>query len=162
MPIIVQVCVVIATIAIVVVTIMVVRLMRRLEVLSAATTQSLAKVDTFLEQSQKASIRIEGMLGSLEHMTGSVRGAVDSLQVVVQRAAGLTSSILDEVERPVQNLVGVIRAVQAGAAFLVQKWTARTPPSGNAPPAHPDVMDAPESAPAGGVASGPNAEYRVV
>ncbi len=162
MPIIVQVCVVIATIAIVIVTIMVVRLMRRLEVLSAAATQSLARVDAFLEQSQKASIRIEGMLGSLEHMTGSVRGAVDSLEVVVQRAAGLASSILDEAERPVQNVVAVIRAVQAGAAFLVQQWTSRTRPSGNAPPAHPDIVNAPESDPAGGVASGPNAEYRVV
>ena len=149
MPIIVHVCVVIATIAIVVVTIMVVRLMRRLEALSVAVTESLARVDTFLDQSQKASIRIEGMLGSLEHMTGSVRGAVDSLQVVVQRAAGLTSSILDEVERPVQNLVGVIRAVQAGAAFLVQRWTGHTAPSGVARPGRQDVVEAPGSDPAG-------------
>lgn len=130
MPIVVQACIVIATLAIVVLTIMAIRLMRRLEALSTAASRSLGRFDAFLEQSQKASVRIDGMLVSLEHMTGSVRASVDHLGAVVHRATGLTSSVLDEVERPVRNAVAMFRAVQAGAAFLAQRWTGQPTSSG--------------------------------
>ena len=129
MPIIVQACIVIATLAIVIFTIMAIRLMRRLESLSAAASLSLGRFDEFLEQSHKASLRVDGMLVSLEQMTSSVRASVQQLEEVVHRAAGLASSVLDEVERPVRNAVSVLRAVQAGATFLVQKWTGRNPTS---------------------------------
>ena len=127
MPIVVQACIVIGTLAVVILTIMAIRLMRRLEALSTAASQSLGRFDTFLEQSQKASVRIDSVLASLEHMTGSVRASVEHLEDVVHRAAGLTSSVLDEVERPIRNAGAVFRAIQAGASFLAQKWTGRDP-----------------------------------
>lgn len=126
MPLLVQVCVVIATAAAVTVAFVMIRVLRRLE----KAAEGWSRVSSAWS---RTAVEVESVMRDTRDLTASLRGAVIPLQnaarhleAVAGRATSLSQDVLDEVVTPVRGLVGVIAGVKAGTRTLVDSWKRRT------------------------------------
>jgi uncharacterized protein YoxC len=120
---IVQVCVVIVTIAVVVLAYFAARMMFRIEATTKKLEAGYAHLEEILEDSRQTSRKVRDLIGVLEQIAHSVRSGVERIEGVVDRATSVSSTVLDEIERPVRDVVGVIRGFRAGVRALTDRWT---------------------------------------
>ena len=116
MPVIVQVCVVIVTIAIVTLAINAFRLMNSMNA-------TLAKVDELVESFRGTPERIRHVLASVEEVANSARTMVAGVKDVVGYATDISASVIDEVAKPVLGAVAVLRGLRTGTKFLMERLT---------------------------------------
>ena len=126
MPLIAQICMVIVTIAVAVFAVMGIRLMAQTNKLIVSANVSLAEVPTLLEEVKRTSARVEELLAAFASISESARVGVSQFENVATRAGGLASTLLNEVERPLAQAVGIARSIRFGANYLVQRWKSRT------------------------------------
>jgi uncharacterized protein YoxC len=116
MPVIVQVCVVIVTIAIVTLAINAFRLMNSMNA-------TLARVDELVESFRGTPERIRHVLDTVEEVAGSARTMVAGVKDVVGYATDISASVIDEVAKPVLGAVAVLRGLRTGTKFLMERLT---------------------------------------
>lgn len=122
MPMIVQACIVVVTIAVVVMAFMAVRLMIRLDALTDTVESGFLHMREAIDGFRKTSDKLDGVLGVVDQIAQSVRTGTDRVEGVVDQASSVASTFLDEVERPVHEAVAVMRGIQAGTRALMQRW----------------------------------------
>jgi len=120
---IIQVCIVIVTIAVVVLAYFAARMMFRIEATTKKLEAGYAHLEEILEDSRQTSRKVRDLMGVLEQIAHSVRSGVERIEGVVDRATSVSSTVLDEIERPVRDVVGVIRGFRAGVRALTDRWT---------------------------------------
>jgi hypothetical protein len=125
MPLIAQICMVVVTIALLVVAVMAVRVMLQIRGLIQTANLSLAELPGLLEETKRASARAEELLIAFTRITRSAQVAVSQFEGLATRSSALTTALLDEVERPVTHVVGMIRGIQVGANHLLRRWKSR-------------------------------------
>lgn len=117
-----QICMILVTIALLGVAGLSIRLMHQTRVLIENANRSLAELPALIEQARKASARADELLHAFSRITSSVEGSVSQFERLSSRTSALTTTLFDEVERPVSHVVRAIRGFQAGATHLIQRW----------------------------------------
>lgn len=131
MSVIVQICVVVVTIAVVLVAYVAARLMLQFETTTKKFQAAYPNVMEILEDLRQTSLKVRELTVQLEDISRTVQSGATRVEGVVDRAASLSSTVLDELERPVRHAVAVMRGLQTGMRVLTQRWT-----NGRAPMAH--------------------------
>jgi hypothetical protein len=122
MPVLVQICVVIVTIGLLAIAVLAVRMMTRffgraaedLTQLTLAVRESAAQVDLVSRETR-------GLVASLRECIPPVQRVVDRCDVVSERAADLSSVVLEGFERPVFTAAAVARGVRSGAGHFLER-----------------------------------------
>jgi hypothetical protein len=117
-----QICIVAVTIALVGMAVMVIRLMIKTSTLIESASRSLAELPALIEEIRQISARADDLLIAFSQITGSARSAATQFESVTTRSSALASALIDEIEHPVSQAVGLIRGIRVGASFLVQRW----------------------------------------
>jgi len=125
MPLIAQICMIVVTLALVGIAVMAIRLMLQTRVLIETANRSLAELPALIAETKRTSAMAEELLVAFTRITRSAHVAVSQFEGLATRSSALTNTLLDEVERPVSHVVGVIRGIQAGASHLIQRWKSR-------------------------------------
>jgi hypothetical protein len=128
---IIQVCVVVVTIAVVLLAYVGARTMLRLEATTKRLEARFAHLDEILEDSRQTSRKVRDLVIVLEQIAQSARSGVERVGGVVGRAASMSTAVLDEIERPVRDVVAVIRGLRSGVRAFTGRLT-----NGREPMAH--------------------------
>lgn len=123
MPLIAQICMVIVTIVLAAMAVMAIRLMLQTRTLLESARISLAELPAMIEEVKRTSARADELLLAFARISGSVSTAATHFERLATHTTTLASSLLEEVERPVSQLVRVMRALRFGAGHLVNTWT---------------------------------------
>ena len=123
MNILVQLCIVIVTLAIVTLAYMGTRLMLRLDAMTKTLEVGFQHLEQILEDVRQTSTRLNAVIDVTEETALSVRRGVRTLEHVVERAGSTASLVLDEIERPVRKASLVLKGIRAGAALLQKRWS---------------------------------------
>jgi len=121
MPALIQICIVIVTIALLAIALMTVRMIDRfnkateeLKHLTQTVRQSAVKFDLVTGEAH-------GLMASLRDCVPPVLRIVDRFEAVGQRTADLTSTLLEELELPVFAAAAVSRGVKSGARHFLKR-----------------------------------------
>jgi hypothetical protein len=87
--------------------------------------RSLAELPALIEDVKRMSERADELLVAFSHITRSAKAGVSRFEGLATRSSTLASSLLDEVERPLSNAVGLMRGLRSGANYLMQLWSTR-------------------------------------
>ena len=122
MPALVQICIVIVTLAFVALVVTTVRALIRLGQetarLTSAAQLSMAQVERIVLETQE-------LLATAREIVTPARRVVDRFQKLGERAADLSTAVLDEIEQPVVTAVAFARGVKVGTGRLVDLFTRR-------------------------------------
>lgn len=125
MPLLLQVCVVVVTIAIVALVMSAMRTLTRLQKtlgdfnsLNEQVRHSLTRVDRLTDEAQ-------GVLVSVRDVVPAVRRVVGRFESIGDRAADISAAVLEEVEAPVYTAVALVRGVRSTATQLIQRLAQR-------------------------------------
>jgi len=128
MPALVQVCIVIATIALAAVAVALVgtlvRLGRTAEDVSQLTRSArgtLAQVDLIAQEAR-------AVVSSLRECVPPVQRVLDRFEILGRRTADLSSVVLEEIETPVHAAAAVARGLTSGANVLIRRLVERFSP----------------------------------
>jgi uncharacterized protein YoxC len=119
----VQACIVIVTIAVVVLAYFGVRMMFRIEATTKELEAGSRHLEEILNDMRQTSVKVRTLLDVLEQIAHTVRSGVERIEGVVDRATSVSETVLDEIERPVRGVVGVIRGIRSGVRSLTERWT---------------------------------------
>jgi uncharacterized protein YoxC len=122
MPMIVQICVVIVTMTIVALAVATILAMVRLGKAAARLT---AAAQVSVTQVELVVLETRELLASARLIAAPAQNVVRRFQRIGERAADLSTAVLDEIEQPVVTAVAVARGVKSGAATLLQLMTRR-------------------------------------
>jgi uncharacterized protein YoxC len=122
MPALLQICIVIVTIGVLTIALLTVRMMARffskaaedISQLTAAVRESVDQIDLVARESR-------ALVASLRDCVPPVQRVVDRFEHVGQRTADLSSSILDELERPVFTVSAAVVGIRLGAGHLLKR-----------------------------------------
>jgi hypothetical protein len=123
MSIVVQICVVIVTIAVVLMAYATIRLMLQIKISMKKLEGSYGYLQELLEDSRETSRKVREVLTTLEQIALTVRSGTSQLEKVVDRAAAVSTLVLDEIQQPVIQAVTLMRALRSGARGFARRWT---------------------------------------
>jgi len=118
----VQICVVVVTIAVVLMAYVALRMLLQLQATSRKFEDRLVHLEGILEDSRQASKRVVELMGVLERIAASVGTGVTRIEAVVDRATLVGSTVLDEIEQPVRDAVAVMRGLRSGVRAITERW----------------------------------------
>lgn len=126
MPVLLQICVVVVTMAIFAITVALVRALTRivptieeLRLLLPDLRHTLATLDELAEEARAA-------IAPIREITPAARRVASGFEMLGERAVQIAASLIDEVEVPVFTAVRLARGVRVGAAYLLRRWTNRS------------------------------------
>ena len=117
----VQICIVVATLALAALAMVTMRLVKRLSTLSDTILATVRQTEETLQQSKASWDKLEVVLRDVEEIAHTVRGATKQLSGLVDRTTDMASGLLDEVQHPVQKAVALMRGVRAVTNVLTQR-----------------------------------------
>ena len=117
-----QVCIVVVTIAVVVVAYVAARTMLQFEATAKKFQAGYARFEEVLEDSRQTSRKVRDLVSVLEQIANSMRTGIERIEAVVDRATSMSSMVLDEIAPPVRNVVAVMRGLRSGFRVLTELW----------------------------------------
>ena len=125
MPLSVQVCIAIATLAFVAIAIALVRAMLRLEDAADRVSRLTDAAQVTIAQVDRVGREAQDLLTSMRDAVVPVQNAARRFGSIGERAADLSTAVLGELESPLFTAVAVSRGVKAGTSHLIQRLIAR-------------------------------------
>jgi preprotein translocase subunit SecY len=107
----------------VVVAIFVIRLLLRLEKTADEITQSARAFRDSLSEATLAVREIRQTVASFGEAAAPIRRAAERFGRLGDRAAGITSALLDEVEEPLTNVLSLLRGLRGVARYFLTRFT---------------------------------------
>ncbi len=117
MPALVQICIVIATLALIVMAVMVMIVLLRLGNELARLTQS---IQIAIIQIEHLTQETRDTLSAVRDLVTPAKGVWQRIQRLGDRAVDLSTAVLDEIEVPVVTGIALARGVKAGTAQLLE------------------------------------------
>jgi uncharacterized protein YoxC len=93
--------------------------------LGQAVAQTATAVQRSLAQLERTLHETNELLATVRVMTPAVQSVVGRFQRLGERAADISTAVLDEVEQPVFTAAAVARGVRTGTAHLIERLTRR-------------------------------------
>jgi uncharacterized protein YoxC len=116
-----QICAVIVTMALVAIAVVAVRAMARFEKTSEELGRTAEAIRESIGQVQSITHEAKELIGSLGGAVQQIRGTASRFQDLGDRAARLSTSVLEEVETPVRTVVAVARGVRSGTSVFFER-----------------------------------------
>lgn len=123
MSVVVQICIVVVTIAVVFVAYAATRVMLELRTTTRRFRSAYPQVMEILEDLRETSVRVRELTVRLDGISRTVQTGADRVEGLVDQAATIGTTVLDELERPVRHAVAVMRGVQSGIRVLTERWS---------------------------------------
>jgi len=128
MPALVQVCIVIATIAVVAVAVTLVGTLVRLGRTAEDVSQLTRTARTSMAQVDLVAREAQAVVSALRECVPPVQRVLDRFEILGRRTADLSSVVLEEIETPVHAAAAVARGVTSGANHLIRRLVERFSP----------------------------------
>ena len=125
MPLLLEICFVIVTIAVVAIAIAIVRALSRVGKTTEKINELTDEARGWITQLKQVTSGGEELVISVKEVVPPVRRVVDRFEAIGERTAQLSDAILEEVERPVMTAVAVARGVRTGTAHFLERITNR-------------------------------------
>ena len=116
-----SICAVLTTAAAVAVAVVGIRALARLNQVTGELEQCAHTFRECAAQAKSTGREVQDFFASLRDVVQPVRRAAEAFGQVGEHAADLGSAVLNEVEGPVRRTVGLIRGVQAGAGYFLNR-----------------------------------------
>ena len=125
MPVVLQICAVIVTIAIVAIAAATIRSSNRL-VKATDEMKSLSyDVQQWVVQARQVTENAQSILSSVHETVQPLRRVAERFEGIGDRAASLSEAVLTELERPVFNALAFTRGIRSGAAYFFDRLNVR-------------------------------------
>jgi len=121
MPLLLAVCLVVATAALAAIAIVAIRAVSRFNGVTVELERSARAFRDCASEVGAAGYAAHEFVVSLRDVVPPIRKAAEAFGQVGERAADLGSAVLDEVEAPVRRTMNLVRGVQAGAGFFLDR-----------------------------------------
>jgi uncharacterized protein YoxC len=121
MPVLLQICLVIVTIAVAAIAIVTVRAMKRFETAAHELTETLQSVQTLVPDVQKLTAEAHEIVASVGSVVPRFRAVAERFEDVGERTARLSSDLLEQVEAPLHTAVAIARGMRRGTGSLFDK-----------------------------------------
>ncbi len=121
MPALIQICIVIVTIALLAIALMTVRMMSRFNRVTEELSQVTHAVRESAVKFDFVTHEARALVASLRECVPPVLRLVDRFEDVGQRTADLSTTLLEEIELPVFTAAAVARGVRSGASHLLKR-----------------------------------------
>jgi uncharacterized protein YoxC len=125
MPLLLQICCAIVTMALVVLAIVTVRTLNRFARAADAFNETAPMMRNALVQVDQVVREARELLNAVEQTLTPVRRTLERLESVGDRAADISGALLAEIEGPLQTAVAVSRGVRQGTMFLFSRLARR-------------------------------------
>jgi len=125
MPALVQICIVLSTLALVVMAAATVLAGIAIRKSVECLDRTAAQIEDVVAEAKHVGGKVREISGTLQQAAESVRSAAKGFERVGGRAAAISGLVLDEVERPVRRMNAVMHGVRTGAGVLLDRWTHR-------------------------------------
>jgi len=119
------VCAVVVTIAIAVIAVAIVRAIHRFELTAGEIQKTAEMLRGSIAHSEAVLHEVHELTDSLGSVVAPLRRAADGASQLSHRAVGISSAVLDEIERPVRITLALINGVRTGTRSLVSALTRR-------------------------------------
>lgn len=94
-------------------------------VLAIAATRALLRLDRAIDQITKATAEMREVIVSFRDLAPRVRRVIEHFEQLGDRVVGLSTSVLNEIERPVRTALAIVRGFRTGTSGLMQKLSRR-------------------------------------
>jgi hypothetical protein len=121
MPLLVVICVVVASAAQLVIAVVAIRALSRFNRITQELEQSAQVFRDGAVEVKSAGREVREFVASLREVVPPIRRAAEMFGQVGERAADLGSAVLNEVERPMRRTIDLFRGVQAGAGYFLNR-----------------------------------------
>jgi hypothetical protein len=121
----VQICIVVATLAVVAIAVATVRTMIRVEKAADRHTQLTGEIQQWIVQANECTREAREAVASVRGVIAPIRRVADRFETLGGRAADLSAEVLGEVESPLRTAVAVARGVRSGTAYLLERLSHR-------------------------------------
>ncbi len=118
MPTVVQICIVVATLALVAVAIVLIRAITQLRSTMAQLERSMAQLESTIPEIERTVIEARGVLDTLSQVAGRVDGLTKEFATTGSKLARASSLVVGEVVEPALQIAALVKGVRAGASAL--------------------------------------------
>jgi len=119
MPMLVQICIAVATLAIVGVSIALIRAVGQLSKTAEQLERTMARIEQTVPEVERVILEARAVLDTVGNVSRRVDGVVGEFAEAGSRIARTTSMVVDEVVSPVTRVAAVARGVRVGATALL-------------------------------------------
>ena len=125
MPVIVQICIVVATLALVAVAIVLVRTIAQLRSTAAQLERTMARLEGSIPEIERTVVEARGVLDSLGQVVARVDHLTGEFADTGSRFARASSLVVNEVIEPAARIAALVKGVRAGASSLAGSFLKR-------------------------------------
>ena len=118
MPVVVQICIVVATLALVAVAVVLIRAIAQLRSTAAQLERTMARLDTAIPEIERTVVEVRTVIDTLGQVATRVDGLTREFATTGERIARASSLVLGEVVEPAMQIAALVRGVRAGATSL--------------------------------------------
>lgn len=126
MPVLVQVCIVLSTLALLVFAATSLFAAMQLRKAAKCLDRSAAQIEDAAAEARRVGAKVRDLAGNLQQVAESARSTVRRFEHIGARAATVSGLVLDEVERPVRRMAAMMEGVRTGAGVLMERWSRRS------------------------------------
>src|SRR6185369_8224860 len=120
-----QVCVVVATLAVVAIAVATVRAMAHVEKATDRFNQLAGDVRRWAVQANELTCETQEALASFRASVAPIGRVVERFEVLGERTADLSAAVLEEVEEPLRTAVAVAGGIRSVTAHLLKRFSHR-------------------------------------
>jgi len=113
------VCMVVGTLAVVTVALMTVRAVRHFETVTDEFRKTAEAARTSLAEAERVTRQVHDLTLGMEEVLPPLQRSAMRIEELTERAVELSDSVLDEVRRPLETTMSLIRGFRAGTRTLV-------------------------------------------
>lgn len=125
MPILIQICIVIATIALAATAVALIRVLGQVRKTAAQVERTMLHVDGAIPTLVLAVEDARGVLDTVNHVAARADRIAGDFEHVGGRAAKLSTLLVDQVLTPASQVAAIVSGVRSGASFLFDGWLKR-------------------------------------
>lgn len=115
----VQVCIVVVTVAMVAIAVAAIRAMMRFEAATHEFTRTAGTVRDSVEHAEAVTRQVQDLVASMQSAMAPVRRAATRIDEVAERAVRASHAVLDEMEPPLRNTLAVLAGLRTGTRSLI-------------------------------------------
>ncbi len=125
MPVIVQACVVVLTLALVAVSIVLIRAISQLQSTMQQLEKTMSSLETTIPEIERTVVEARGVLDTLGNAASRVDSLTKEFASTGSRLARASSLVVDEVVEPAVKVAALVKGVRAGASALAGTFLRR-------------------------------------
>ena len=119
MPVLLQICAVLVTLAVIVIAVSVIRAVNRFVLLSDEFSRTNETIRSSVAQAEAMTRQLRELANEVQSIVPPIKRVADRVGDIGERATGLTSAVLAEVENPLRNTLALLTGVRTGTRSLL-------------------------------------------